>query len=454
MEKLDELTNVLADVELWSSGAPDRSLIERNAKLHLLSLVHVPSIPLYLIAGPTLEVSTDNDASATWLAGSILDNQGQHSQYDASCEQWWEKLGKQSDQGILLKIEHDEGATEGRRIATELLLYAAVYSKSVGLPTPPASSSPAPTSESLEPLPNGQRVIKFYALPLSSKIFDRVADFAGIVTPPPEDPKYSKPACFLPYGWHRSQGEQKVHQKRQSLSALFDDASQKRRKLKGRGGESVAQVMAGIHCPISQNAYSQDTACEKEQQPVRSAQEPRVGKGLSRRSSTMSNTEPDLTRAAPRPGALANGKRSSLHRVESALSPRDSPALSELDDSISNQNKAALSKIVMAGMRLYGLQQKKRKSERDQTSGDRADLPGEPEAEDEYKLVYHQTLKAATFALRKQFSDQVIAQIALRDVVDRFLDLFCIDPMVSTNGANGDMTGFGTRTSDPFGGFD
>ena len=446
-------THVLADIQLWSSNNPVRSLIGPNAKLHFLSLVHVSSIPLFLVAGSILEVSTDDDASTAWLAGSILD-QGQDFPSGYPREPWWEKLGKQSDQGILLKVEQDEGATEARRIATELLLYAAVDSKSVDLPTPPASSSPVPPSESLESSHRGQRVIKIYALPLSSKLLDQVADLVGTITLPPEQPTCPSSACFLPYEWNRPQGAQIVNQKRQNLSALFDDATQKRRKLKGGGGESVAQVMAGIDGPISKKGYSHDTPIQNRGQPTKSAEEPSIRKSLSRRSSTISNMEPDLTRAASRPGALANGKRSSLHRVESAISPRDSPSFSDLDDTVSTRNKAALSKIVMAGMRLYGLQQKKKKSERSQMSVEHGDLPEEPEAEEEYKLVYHQTFKAATFVFRRQFSAQVISQVTMRDVVDRFLDLFCINPMVSSDGANGEMAGFGTQTSDPFRGLD
>lgn len=50
---------------------------------------------------------------------------------------------------------------------------------------------------------------------------------------------------------------------------------------------------------------------------------------------------------------------------------------------------------------------------------------------DEYKLVYHNTLKAVVFAFRRQIA-QVALQTqvgALQERVDVLLDLFCCDPL-------------------------
>ena len=92
---------------------------------------------------------------------------------------------------------------------------------------------------------------------------------------------------------------------------------------------------------------------------------------------------------------------------------------------------------------MYGLQQRSKKSlnstngpanhpvlgdsegmnRRDSSLG----IPnGEKEGEEEeYKLVYHHTFKAAAFALRGRMRREVVGQEAMRDIVDRMLEIFC-----------------------------
>lgn len=399
-------------------------------------------------------MSTDSEATAAWLNESLLGNQEGGGQHDAVPHSNWKDLGRQSDQGILLKVKDDGIAPDAWGKATEVLLYAAVQPDTVSLPTPPASSSPSRSGEAPETLPSGRKAIKVYALPLSSGIIDQATRSRSVVTPPPEDPTVSAPACFLPFQWDQSQAERRAQQKRQSLSSRFDDATQKRRKLKGRGGESIAQAMANIDRPIPQNGLSIETKNESQEPPLKPAGLTKAREGLSRVSSRASAAGLDYTRPASRSGALANGKRSSLHRVESAISPRDSPTFSDSDDSYGNQNRAALSKIVMAGMRLYGLQQRKKKLGGTQSVESSTIKLNEPDTEDEYKLVYHQTFKGALFAFRRQSSAQLIPQEALRDVVDRLLNLFCTNPIESTAFGNHNAPGFGMQGSDAVGSFD
>lgn len=431
-----------------------QGLVTRNAKLILLSLVHVSSIPLFLAVGPSLEVSTDNDTTMAWLGESLLGDHGQVSQHDASCEPWCESLGRQSDQGILLQVE-DEGADTGTlRPITEMLLYAAFDNDRMSLPSPPASSSPAPSCDGCISPQDGPRVAKVYALPLSSALIEQIANSVHSITQNPEDPNRPTGACFLPHDLDQQRKLQRAYQKRQNLSSLFDEATHKRRKFKGRGGESVAQAMANIDCLVSQNEFPLELRSESQNQPPKSAVDTKTRRNLSRVSSITSAPGSDYTQSVSRQGALANGKRSLLHRVESAASPCDSPTFPELDDSINSQNKAALTKIVMAGMRLYGLQQKKKKPGKTQDNEDRTNNPDELDCEDEYKLVYHQTFKAASFAFRRQFFAQVIPQEIMRDIVDRFLNLFCTDPTASADLGNGGIPGFGSQGVEHFGGFD
>ncbi len=389
----------------------------------------------------------------------MLGDQNQDGEEEALSQPWWTSLGKQSEQGILLKVDKGGGDCLRCRGITELLLYAAVKLEDGALPTPPASSSPAPDGESCpEEMP---KEVKVYALPLSSTIISEASNSMLVIPPSPEDTPNFTPACFLPDFRQQTQVTLKTQGKRQSLSSLFDDATQKRRKLKGRGGERVAQAMASLDRPASQHSILTETWHQSDRQSQVPGQGTMARQGLTRAATISSIPGPEIDRPASRSRALANGKHTSLHRVESAISPLDSPTLSGTNDSYENQNKAALTKVTMAGMRLYGLQQKKKIGKGVASQGPSTVVASngaswaEREGDDEYKLVYHQTIKAATFAFRRQFFLQVIPQETMRDVVDRLLTLFCGDPMVSTGSSSAiALLGFGTHGFEASGAFD
>ena len=400
----------------------------------------MPSIPLYLAAGPSFEVYTDNAATVDWLTKTLLRHGDLKPHCDSFGEPWWSYPSRQSDHGVLLGIESDVTGRDVGSHVTEVLIYAAATEMAKRMPTPPASSSPAPFSEDI---PKHHVVeepeVKVYAVPLCSNIIRQAENISGMCSPPLEDNTLSHEARFLPHSLERHQGAHTGPQKRLKIASLFEDATQQRRMLKGRGGERISKAMSSIDRPPSQNGLPKVShGEEREIVPLQRSKEARGG--LSRASSTTSLASSEYPRPASRSGALANGKRSSLHRVESAISPRDSPTLSDLDSSLCQQNKIALTRVIMAGMRLHGLQQKK-KTFKAQENREPATIA--VEADDEYKVVYHQTLKAATFTFRKYLDNQVIPQEALRDVVDRLLAIFCTDPMKVDNFGENDMQAFG-----------
>lgn len=326
-------------------------------------------------------------------------------------------------------VQTEIGPESGiRNVIREMLLYAVVTKTVPALPTPPASSSPAPPDEEFtDSMSHGGTIIKVCALPLCSLIVGRVANAMNVFPQSPTKIERPGEACFLPRT-HPTLVTQPAPQRRQSISTIFDDATQKRRKFKGRGGESISQVMAGIDRVASQHGLP-----EKQGTP-QPPQNDLKRKSLSRASSMTSVAGPENPRTTSRSGPLTNGKRSSLHRVESVISPRDSPTPIDADGSHAQQNKAALTKVIMTSMRLHGLQQKKRPTSKSQ-------LPKEMtshtetnatvnEAEGEYKLVYHQTFKAAMFTFRNHLDALLISQETMRDVVDRLLIMFCTDPMI------------------------
>ncbi|CAF9905701.1 hypothetical protein IMSHALPRED_003936 [Imshaugia aleurites] len=424
------LTDHHLDIHIWTSNSSTRVPFSQDAKLHFLSLVEVARIPLYFAAGPSCNVSTGNEATTTWLTEALLNYEESGLRRDASREPWWSQSGRQSEDGILLKVdnenEEERGITNG---ITEVLLYAAVSKTDTAVPTPPASSSPQPPDEYLEDTLNPDiKTVKVFALPLCSKFMGPAKKSMEVCLPSPRELQSAEQAFFLPCTHEAAHVTNAVPQKRQSISTLFEDATTKRRKFKGRGGESISQAMAGIdRLPSRHELRDKQEAPQPQQDDLRR-------RSLTRASSMTSVAGSEYSRPTSRSGPLANGKRSSLHRVESAISPRDSPTPSDADGSCLQQNKAALTKVIMTAMRLHGLQQKNKAPSKSQLS-DQVTLHNEinvaaNEAEDEYKLVYHQTFKAAMLTFRKHLNALRISQETMRDVVDRLLIMFCTDPMI------------------------
>ena len=417
-----------AEIQIWSNPSTPIPFPD-NAKLHFLSLVEIARIPLYIAAGPSCDVSTGNEATTAWLTEALLFDEGSDRREDAPREPRWMRTGSQSENGILLRVETENEKELGiRNVVTELLLYAAIAKAQHALPTPPMSSSPAPSDvDSKDALLRHGNTVKVFALPLCSIVIGSMEKLMDTYSPNPGESQSAPQACFLPYTHDPAQVTQQAPQKRQSISTLFEDATKKRRKFKGGGGESISQAMAGIdRLPSQHDLWEKQEALQPQKKDSRR-------ESLSRVSNDTPTAGPEHARPISRSAPLPHGKRSSLHRMESANSARDSPTLSDGDGIYAQQNKAALTKVVMAAMRLHGLQQRKKPPTHSQLPNPVA-LHTEihvvtNEAEEEYKLIYHQTFKAAMFTFRKHLNGLLISQETMREVVDRLLTMFCTDPM-------------------------
>lgn len=396
--------------------------------------MNVAQIPLYLSLGPSLEVQTSEEATGRWFSQILSNHRGQGLTREDALEPWWKCPSGQSDLGVLVRVEGEEKAGPKRLQATELLFYAASEQRQATLPTPPASSSPGPgatdASASLSPS------IKLYALPLCSDILKHARVDHGLRSPPPEREGH---AHFLP----RFDKKADTTTKKRKIASVFDDATRQRRKLQRRGGESVAHRMAGLEASLlvpSLPGPLERSNSSKSQPPTNIVNQ---RAGLARASTFSTLPSNSHSRSTSHSGTLH--KRSSLQRVETYNTTGS--IASETENTISEQNKAALSKVIMAGMRLHGLQSKRKPTkEASQTALSRcssisAGILTEQGGEDEYKLVYHQTLKAALFAFRNTCATQAISQDTMRDVVDRLLDIFCVDPESSSLPLNGFASG-------------
>lgn len=416
--------------------------------MRFLSLVEVAAIPLHLAAGPSLDVWTQNETTEQWLSESLLDDwrieEDENNEFSGP---WWLRPTQQSDRGILLKVEDRTRNTTGsEHKGTEVLIYAALSKEAedhASLPTPPGSSSPHAGQDMDGGVSNGIiKDIKIYALPLCSSTFTLVDDIGGLASPSLCDNSTDVEARFLLPSFPPKAGTSTSPRKRQRISTMFEDATYQRKRLMRHGGDRISKAMAAVNSAVitneklmSSNSYvREDKDARESDQPKDDFRNGLPRALLSRASSTISLRGAESSRPPSRRGPLLNAKRSSLSRVESIASMIETSQISE-DSTIEQQNKSALTRIVLTGMRIYGLQPRK-KSLKSRVEPEMEESPfiesGRPEEEeDDYKLIYHQTFKAASFTFRTHMSLEIINQQVLRDVVDSLLVIFCNDPLAS-----------------------
>ncbi|KAI6889304.1 hypothetical protein KC360_g4437 [Hortaea werneckii] len=405
----------IADITLSCSSAV--TLPER-CTLHFTSLVDVSRVPLCLIVGPPFDVTTTNLASQQWFSHHLLCN--------PSCSEgeqpWWQKARSASPIGILASVRtSSNGPTLSPAKPSEILFYAAAPSDLVPRPPTPPSSSPA-TGSLITTDQDLLSAFRVHALPLSSE-----KSLVATDTPPhsPVGEHDSVPAIFL----HDKAGEEAEVinlppvRKRRTVNDTFEDAAERRQKARRLGGSSIAAAAAvktdtaGSYPTFSHRRSVSGSSNHAVPAPNRPAS----------RGSSVASSRPTTARAASEVP-----KRSSLARVESATG-------TDVEDTTEIRNKDLISRVVMAGMRLHGLSQSKRKKAKGSTIAAQSFEQGETDRlnDEEFKLVYHQVYKGTQFAFRQHIEQSTLQPHAdaLREVVDRLLILFCTNPL--ENGRTG-----------------
>jgi hypothetical protein len=419
--------------------------LDWSAELHYVALVEIAAIPLYLLVRPHLDIWTHDDETEQWLVRCLLPNLNDElSVNDPSANltrPWWLRPAQQSDRGILLEVMNgasDSGNPGG--VITEFLIYATVLKPPEpkgALSTPPASSSPQGVNWRDEGSHEGLiQNIRIRAVPLASTAHP--LQYAHQVNQSPTNHLVDGEARFLPAISSNVAAFPNLPPKRQRLVDLFEDAAYQRNRLHRRGGERVSKAMAGLNGPTLSLEKSQVLEPDGLRFGGQVYSNGRTQRGVGELSqapsiSSIRGVEP--SRPLSRTQGFADGKTSGLHEVENAASLGKSPLLRTETNKIEEQNKSTLTRIVMAGMRIYGLQYRKKsvKLQMETDSGNDSlihDL-SIPRGEDEYKMVYHHTLKAATFIFRTQLNQELINQATMGDVVDQLLALFCTDPLAT-----------------------
>ncbi|KAF2640689.1 hypothetical protein P280DRAFT_399510 [Massarina eburnea CBS 473.64] len=394
-----------------------------GACLRFLSTVDTARVPLYLAAGPSLDVWTTTGVTEEWFA-SILSSKPTAGAGDGPARQWWTNARAQSPIGFLVKVDDGGIMPSGLRI-TEMLFYGTVTT-SPGvevLPTPPSSSPDVFHVQSDAELPE----LKIHALPLSSDLLHQGA----LRELPPlspalntNEPRPDTQPQFLP---PQHTPETTPISPKRKLD-LVEEAAQARKRAR-------TAAVAAAKEQESQRAYGHRKSMSIDTKIVPlvdsrpgSAQGARsLSRPLSRSPSLSSDMRP-LSRKGVSEG---HAKRSTLSQVATVPIQPEEPTTE-------TRNKEALSRVVMTAMRMHGLQQRKNKSRRgslapgvDQEQLSEKATAEEAAKDEEYKQIYHQTYKGAALALRKHIATKPLHSQPdrLRDIVEKLLAIFCTDPL-------------------------
>ncbi|KAL8677356.1 MAG: hypothetical protein Q9186_006210 [Xanthomendoza sp. 1 TL-2023] len=436
----------IQDLHLSHPNATLPSL-RQNTSFRFLAIVETANVPLYLAAGPSLDVWTTNERTEVWLHTCFAESL--RNEETGGLESWWERSGGQSEHAVLLGVDggYIGQGGPGPEI-TQILLYAAATNTPQDGHAPPS----LPASPSLVNDFQAHKVessLRLYALPLSNKIYNTLdqvpinpqrspQDFYYIPSPPSAS---THPAEIPP-------------PKRPRIESLFEDATENRRLQKKRGGEGIAKAMAAMDNRMAIPALPS----AKQTEPIQAKKNIKsMTQSPLARATTTGSINPPLSanHSGPEPAqesrrsTMTIGRRSSLHHVSSALSPSLSSDLPTAanetvnNNDIESQNKTSLSRIIMAGMRMYGFQPQRKKSignldTQSQLSGICSSGAAGGNNEDEYKTIYHQTFKASSFAFRHHWTKRILGPEMLRDTVDVFLGKFCQDPL-SARGCSDEM---------------
>jgi hypothetical protein len=221
----------------------------------------------------------------------------------------------------------------------------------------------------------------------------------------PKEPQYL-PSPFALRASHIGSPKRK-HDK------IFDNAEQLRRKARRKGGEGVAAAAARNSNFQQPPAHRKSLSIDMKASPFPEFRPGSAGaalsgpasRSLSRSPSISSDSRPSSRNRLPAGQAHAETKRSTLSQVATVPLQPEEPTTE-------TRNKEALSRVVLAAMRMHGLQQRKKTNRSRRASvvpgaGTPADSPTlsdeaaaeEAAKDEEFKLIYHQTFKGAALAL-------------------------------------------------------
>lgn len=341
-------------------------------------------------------------------------------------EAWWKTVQPESPFGVLVEVEGGHKVSNDAPRITELLLIASRPQLHHGqrLPTPPASSPYENVGQTSAP---DQQALQVLALAMSSDLL-HIGNLPSPPLSPQSDDAEMIPAVFLPT--HLPDPAETIHEpptkKRRTATSTLDEAAARRASARRQGGEGISAA-AAANPELSHRRTSSNT--------------PLQTRPLSRSPSITSSRPGSVRGPAP-----LEKQPSTLSRVQtSSTLPTEPPSEASAAALTEKKNKDTISRVVMAGMRLYGLSQSTRKQHSKQQHSNSASpapatpepnlTPSELEAElrrdQEFTEVYNKAFKSVLFTFRAHVQTLALQGYteALRDAADKFLALYCSDPL-------------------------
>ncbi|KAF1353147.1 hypothetical protein BDV97DRAFT_366793 [Delphinella strobiligena] len=440
----------ISDIHIGAASAKTcTAILTSTARLRFLAFVDTSRIPIHLIHGPRLDVWTDTEETESWFSKTLLNIDS-----DEDEAEWWHTARPESPLGVLAAVDTfgvQEASRGGPRITEVLFLASRSSNNPPCPPTPPHSSQGTiylAAAAASEPLLN------LHAFTLSSDLIQNGLDDISPPASPTTTETDTISATLLPDPFATQQLNPAPPKpitttlKRKNVHDTFTEAESLRKRVRQRPGESVQAASA--HPPSMPSLKQMTSNSFHSQNP--SSTRPASASGNVPIQTRPLSRSPSITsaKAASTKATTAAPKRSNLARVQSALTTptTDFPKDAELEA----KNKDLLSRLVMAGMRLHGLSQSKSKTIKPQPLQHpqiqpRRSSPAhsilakqEPDPtvgitdaykNEEFRLIYHQTFRGATFAFRDHISSASLHPHTeiLREVVDKLLVLFCGDPL-------------------------
>ncbi|THX89192.1 hypothetical protein D6D05_01416 [Aureobasidium pullulans] len=396
---VDQGPNQEADIRI---SAPSTKLpLPNDCTLQFLSHVDTTRIPLQLICGPRLDVSTADPNTETWFSNLLLSSNDAEEQE----AEWWQSATLESPLGILAAVQVADSNSIPQPRITEILFYAARRDVPRNPPTPPHNEA------SFSDMAFGLYVLQLSSdLLLSNEVEVTLPSSPVLGTVETSAPT----GRFIPHPWDGPSLRQK---RKTAIDSTFSAAEDHRRNLKRHLGASVAAAAAS-------NSPSLPSL-------------PRLKSEQSRGS------VPLLTRPKSRSPSIASlrrentGTAAETRRVSGLSRETPVPVTTQTaeEEALEKKNKDMISKVVLAGLRVWGFTSSSKRKKRASTSiaSEPPPDPAEEARDEEYKLLYHHVNKSTCFAFRvgiakqdlsgKEFADRV------RDMVDSFLGIFCKDPL-------------------------
>ncbi|KAF3902330.1 hypothetical protein AA313_de0201691 [Arthrobotrys entomopaga] len=451
LESVELLSRNPATLKYFNSKTDSKNQLFSGAQLRLQTVVDAGKVPLWLACGPCLDVQTESEATANFLA-SVFTHQtsrshsadpeegedGQRSDENEASTAFTEYKPTQKALVIRVIYENPPEETEKPNV-TELVLYGTL---SASTPTPEVPTTNGDSQQESLPAPS----LSVYALPLSSRLAKEKKLHAGVKLEPLEPGKarflapiigrkrkadalfeeYDKKQAYyatLPPGLRRS-----WHQRSNSIGSLKEEYGAPP-PISSVNGDLQKGLLSRSIGPGVTNEFrrtiSDDPRLRREKsQSVLTARFREVAdkNGQSDMLRRESSVKP-LVRAGSDIGMLRRSDSFNVSRTRNytpdiksefgaSVSSITGAATIAATNKFAEKNKSTAQKLILASMRLYGFTRAR---------------PGELKIEsdeEEYKTVFHTTLRSLVVSLRKSWNTEVVSVTRLKETTEYLMKAF------------------------------